>query len=110
MLEQRQSKSEACPIVPVLQNFQAVAIEVDLAIKEHTIEGLIRNLVVSAILGLILGILECEVVLNWAAWELGLLVLAGTEGRCQIPETDQDRDCCEEAEEDAGLQSSTDLP
>lgn len=110
MLEQIQRESEACPVVSILQDLQAIAIYVNFTIEELGIECLVRDLGMSAILGLVLGILKCEVVLNWAAWELDLLVLARTERGCQIPETDQDGDGCEKTKEYAGLQSTTDFP
>jgi hypothetical protein len=68
MLEKSQSKSEACPIVSIFQNLQAVPINVDLAIKELGIECLIGNFAVSTVLGFVLGVLKCKVMLNWATW------------------------------------------
>lgn len=64
----------------ILEHFQGVPIEVDLAIKVQLHESLHWDLVTSAILGLFCGILEGKIVLNWATWELRFLGLARTEG------------------------------
>lgn len=79
MFEKAQGKSEARPIVSVFQNFQAVSIEIDLAVKELGHERLIRYLAVSAVLGFIFGVFKRKVMLNWATWELDFLVLARAE-------------------------------
>lgn len=79
-LDQAESEAEAGPVVAVLQNLKAVTVEVNLAVKVHLMEGLHGDLVLASILGLILGLLEGEVVLDRAAGELGLLILAGGKG------------------------------
>jgi hypothetical protein len=108
--EEAESKSEARPIVPVLQYLKAVAIEVDVPIKVHVVERLKGNLVSSTILGLIGVMLEGQVVLDWATRKLDFLVLAWAERRRDSPEGHQDRDGGEEAKEDCGLQAASDFP
>lgn len=109
-LEQAQGKPEACPIVSVLEYLQCIAIEVNLSIEIHVVESLHGDLVASAILGLICGILEGKVVLDRAARERDFFSLPRTEGRSQVPETDQDRYSSDEPKEDSSLESSANLP
>jgi hypothetical protein len=79
-LEQAQGKSEGCPVVSVLHDFQRIPVEVNLAIKEHIMEGLHRNLIGTSVLELVGLILEGKVVLDRAAWNSGLFILTRTEG------------------------------
>jgi hypothetical protein len=109
-LEEADSEPEARPVMSVLQHLEAVTVEVDIALKVHVVEGLHGDLVPSTVLELIRMVLEGQVVLDWAARELDFFVLAGDEGRRDTPEGDEDRDGGEEAEEDCGLQATTDLP
>jgi hypothetical protein len=108
--EQAQSKSEASPIMSVLQDLQAVAIELDLAIKIHIVESLHGDFVSPTVFGLIGFVLESKVVLDGASGKSGLFVLARSEHRMKLPERDEDRDGGKEAEEDGGLQSAANLP
>lgn len=109
-LDQAESEAEAGPVVAVLQNLKAVTVEVNLAVKVHLMEGLHGDLVLASILGLILGLLEGEVVLDRAAGKLGLLILAGGKGRGGQPETRDDGQGGDEGEEDGCLQAATNLP
>jgi hypothetical protein len=68
------------------------------------------DLIGSAVFELVGLVLEGKVMFDGAAWNGGLFILAGTEGRGEVPETDQNRHCREETEEDAGLQSAADFP
>jgi hypothetical protein len=94
----------------VFHYFQAIPIEVNLAIKVHVVECLHWDLVPSTVLEFVGLILECKIVFDRAAWNSGLFILAGTEGRCEIPKPDQDRNGREDTEEDTGLQSAADFP
>ena len=109
-LEQADCKSEACPIMPVLQDLQTIAIELNLAIKVHVVEGLHRNLVSAAVLDLVGFVLEGKVVLNGASRKSGLFVLARGEHRMEGPECNEDGDGSKEAEEYGSLQPAADLP
>lgn len=79
-LEQAEGEPEACPIMSVLHHLQHVAIELDVAIKVHVVEGLHGDLGISAVSRPVELILERKIVLNGATWNSGLLGLAGTEG------------------------------
>lgn len=94
----------------VFHDLQRISVEVNLAIKVHIVERLHWDLIGSSVLELVGLILEGKVVFYRAPGDCGLLVLARTEGRGEVPEANQDRDRCEETEEDAGLESTTDLP
>jgi hypothetical protein len=103
-------KSEAGPVVPVLQNLQGIAIELNVAVKVHVLESLHGDLVPAAVPDLIGIALEGKVMFDGAPWELDLVVLARAEGRYSGPECDQNRDGGEETKEDGGLQSAADFP
>lgn len=110
MLEEADGKSEACPVMLVLHDVQAVAVELDLAIEVLLLERLEGNLVPAAVLDPVLLALEGKVVLDWSAGKLGLLVLAGSERRCQSPECEEDGDGGEQGEEEGSLQATANLP
>jgi hypothetical protein len=94
----------------VLQDLQTIAVEFNLAIEIHVVESLHRDFIPSAVLNLIRLILEGKVMLDWAAGESGLFVLARSKHRVEQPEGGEDGDRGEEGEEDGGLQSASDLP
>jgi hypothetical protein len=77
IFEETDCESEACPIVSVLENLKSVTIEVNISIEVHVVEGFHRDLVLSAVLQLVLILLEGKVVLNWASWEFGFFISAG---------------------------------
>ena len=110
VLEQAQSESECCPVVSVFQNLQCITVVVNLIVEAHLLECLHWDLVAATVLDSVGLILEGEVVFNGETGQLGLLVLAGAERGGQIPEADEDRSRCDQAEEDRGLESATNLP
>lgn len=109
-LDQADGEAEAGPVVTVLEDLQAVAIEVDVAVKVHLLERLHSNLVLAMVLGLVCGLLEGEVMLDRAAGELDLLRLPGGESGDDEPEGAEDGETGEEAEEDGKLPATADLP
>ena len=109
-LEQTHGKSKACPVMPVLQDLQAIAIELNFTIKVHVVESLHRNFVPSAVLDLIRLVLEGKVMFDWASGKSGLFILARSEHRMKQPEGDEDGDGGEESEEDGSLQPASYLP
>lgn len=109
-LEQAQGERERGPIVSVFHDFQSIPIEFDVSIESQKLECLDWDLVSSAVFGLVGGILEGKIELDWATWQLDFVVLAGTERRGQIPESHQDRGGCEDGKEDGCLESSANLP
>jgi len=62
------------------------------------------------VLGLVLGLLEGEVVLDGAAGEPGLLVLAGGDGGGSDPEGTKKGEGGEEGQEEGRLQTAAELP
>lgn len=109
-LEQADGEPEADPVGSVLENLEAVAVELNIAIEVHVVKGLHWDLALSTVLELVGLVLKGEVVLDWASWKLDLLVLARAHARHDSPERDEDWDRGEEGEEDGGLQASADLP
>lgn len=97
------SEPEARPVVPVFQDLKSIALEVDLTSEVLLVEGLHWDLVASIVFLLVLLLVECEVVFNWLAWKLGLLVLARREAGCAHPEGSEDRETGEEEEEEPRL-------
>jgi hypothetical protein len=109
-LEQTQSKSEACPVMSVLQDLQAIAIELNLTIKVHVVESLHGDLIPSAIPNLIRLVLEGKVMFDWASGKSGLFVLARSEHGVKQPEGGEDGDGGKESKEDGSLQPPSYLP
>lgn len=94
----------------VLHDLEAVAVEVDVTVKVHLMEGLHRDLILAMVLGFVLGLLEGEVVLDGLARVASLLVLAGADGGDDEPKTGQQRNGGDERKEDGGLEATTNLP
>lgn len=109
-LEQADGEGEAGPIGTVLEDLEAVAVELDIALKVHVVEGLHWDLCPPAVLELVGIVLEGEVVLNRATRECHFLVFARTKGRVEVPERNQERDRGEEGEKNRRLQTATDFP
>lgn len=109
-LEQADGESEVGPVGSVLEDLETVAIELNIAVEVHVVEGLHWDLGLSAVLELVGLLLEGEVVLDWATWKSDLLVLARAHARHDEPERDEDWDGGEEGKEDGSLQASADLP
>jgi len=76
----------------VFHYLQRIAIEVNLAIEVHIVEGLHGNLAGASVLELVGFVLEGQVVFDRATRERGLFVLARTERGREVPEADQDRE------------------
>ena len=109
-LEQADGECEACPVMSVLQDIQAIAIEFNLAIEIHVVESLHGNLILSAVFGLVCLILESKVMFNGTSRKSGLFVFARSERGVEIPEGGEEGDGGEERKEDGSLQSVSDLP
>lgn len=101
---------EVGPVVPVLEGLEDVAVKIDVTVEVHLVEGLHGDLALAVVLELVGAVLEGEVVLDGAARQLDLLILAGAHGRGRHPETGEDGKGGEEAEENGGLATATDLP
>lgn len=109
-LEQADSEGEAGPVGTVLEDLEAVAVELDIALEVHVVESLNWDLGPPAVLELIGIVLEGEVVLDWATRESHFLIFARAESRVEVPEGNQERDRREEAKENRRLQTATDFP
>ena len=68
IFEQGHGKLEACPVMSVLHDFQAVPIEVHIASKIHGVESLQGNFVGASVFELIGLIFESKVILYRATW------------------------------------------
>lgn len=109
VLDQAKGEAEVGPVMAELQNVQAVALEVDVAIEVLLVESLHGNLL--ATVGLtVLCLVELKVCLDGLARELGLLVLAGGIFGGDNPESGEDRQVNDQSEEDPCLQPSAELP
>lgn len=109
-LDQAIGEMEAGPVVAVLHDVESVAVEVNLLVEVHLVEGLHGNLVLAAVLELVLGVLEGEVVLHRATGESGFLILARGEHGMGHPEGGKQGKSGEEGKEEGGLQATADLP
>lgn len=108
--DQTNSEAEASPVMTVLEDLKSIALEVNLTVKVHLVEGLHGDLVLATVLGLVGLVLELEVVLNALVGETSLLILAGANGRDNQPEGSEEREVDEDGEEDKSLEATTDLP
>lgn len=109
-LEQRVGKFERSPIVSVLHNLEAVALEADFSSKVLLMECLHRDLVTSTIPGLVLRLVEVEIVLNWLSGMLNLFIFARGETGRNCPVSHKNRERCQEEKEDVGVKATSDLP
>lgn len=109
-LDKANGEAEAGPVVAVLHDLQTVALEVDVAVKVHLVEGLHGNLARATVLGAVGILLEVEVVLDGATGVAGLLGLAGADGRDGEPPGGQQRQVEDQGEEDEGLETAAELP
>ena len=109
-LDQADGEAEAGPIVSVLEDLEAVAVELDVAVEVHLVEGLHGDLVLAIVFGLVRGLLEGEVVLDGAAGIPGLLVLAGRDDRGDDPEGSEQGDGGKDGEEESSLQATANSP
>lgn len=109
-LEQAQREREGCPVVSVFQNLQCVTIEANLVVETHLLESLHWDLVAATVLDTVRLVLESKIVFNWETRQLRLLVLARAERGCQVPEGHENRSRCDQAEKDARLEATTNLP
>lgn len=108
-LVQAQGETEAGPVMSVLEDVEAVALEVHGAVEVHFVEGLDGDLVLAIVLGAIgLGV-ELEVVLDGAAGVLDFLVLARRHRRRSGPVGHQNGNGREDGEEDGGEEATADL-
>lgn len=94
----------------VLHHLEAVALEVDVAIKVHLMERLERDLVGATVLGTVRLLLEVKVELNWATGVLGFLIASWTDGGNYDPPGSQEREIDNDGKEDKSLEATANLP
>ena len=94
----------------VFEDLQSVAIELDISVKIHVVEGLHWDFVSSPVLDPVGLVLEGKVVFDGASRVSGLFVYARSKGRMESPECQQDGDRGEETKEDACLRSAANFP
>ena len=109
VLNQAKGEAEVGPVVAQLQNVQAVALEVDVAIEVLLIEGLHGDLL-AAVGFTVLCLVELKVRLDRLARELGFLVLTGGIFGGDNPESGENGQVDDQSEEDPCLGPSTELP
>jgi len=109
VLKETHGELEVGPIVTVLESLQSIAFEVNLAVEVLLVEDLHGDLALAVVSGTVVLTVEVQVVLNGAAAILGLLSLAGGDGRGDGPESHKNGDCSEDGKEDGGVEASTDL-
>lgn len=109
MLEETHGELEVGPVVTVLESLQSIALEVNLAVKVLLVEDLHGDLALAAVGGTVMLAVEVQVVLDGKATVLGLLGLAGRDGRGNSPEGHEDGDGSEDGKENGGVEPSTDL-
>lgn len=110
VLDQADGEAETGPVVSELHDLEAVTVEVNVAVKVHLVEGLHGDFLLAVVLGLVLGLLEAEVVLYALTRVLGLLILAGTDGRDHQPVDGQERQTGKDGEEQGSFGATADLP
>lgn len=110
VLDEAHGEGEVGPVVAVLEDLEAVAVELDVAVKVHLVEEVHLDLDIAAVLGLVLGVLEGQVELNRTAGELGLFVLARANGRDDEPPANKDGQVEDDGEENGRLPASANLP
>lgn len=109
VLVEAHGEAEVSPVVSELQSFKSVALEINLSIEVLFVEDLHGNLALAAVSGTVMLAVEVKVVLDGATSILGLLILAGRNGRSDGPEGHQDGDGGKDRKEDSGVETTTDL-
>lgn len=110
ILAEADGEAEAGPVMPILQNLEGIAVEVDISVEVHLVEGLYGNLAFATVLELVGLVFESEVVLDRSAGISGLLILSGTDGRDSQPERSEDWGEQKQAEKYSRLEATPDPP
>lgn len=108
-LEETDGEAPSSPVVSQFHSLQAVHLELNLAVKVHFMESLHWNLVLSAVLLSILGVLETKVVLDTLSRELDLFVDTATDTGESRPEGHENWDSGQGSEEEEGPETSSNL-
>jgi len=105
-MEDRPREGEAGPVIAVLHDVKAIAVELDVTIEVHLVKRLHWDLVAAAPSLAVFFLLESDVVLDGAAGELGLVVDARRVGRGHSPDSDQNRHEEDNKEKDSRLEAA----
>lgn len=108
--DQANSEAEASPVMAVLHHLETVALEVDLTIEVHLVEGLHGDLVLATVFETVGLLLEVKVVLDASVRESGLVSLPRADGGDNEPESSEKGQIDQNREEDKGLEATADLP
>lgn len=108
-LIQAHGEPERSPVMSILEHLQAITLEIDGSVKVHLVESFHGDLALAMVLGLVVLVVELEVVLDWLSGVLGFLVLAGRDGGGGRPENHQDGNASEDGQEDGGEEPAADL-
>lgn len=109
VLVKTHGETEVGPVVTELKTFESITLEIHLAIEVLFIEDLHGNLALATVGSTVLLTVELKVVLDGTTSVLGLLSLAGGDGRSDSPESHQNGNGGEDAEENAGVETSANL-
>ena len=109
VLEETHGELEVGPVMTVLEGLQSITLEVNLAVEVLLVEDLHGDLALAAVSGTVVLTVELQVVLDGEATVLGLLSLAGGDGRGNGPESHENGNRGEDGKEDGGVEASTDL-
>ena len=103
-------EAEASPVVAVLHDLEAVALELDVAVKVHLVKGLHGDAVGATVLVAVRLLLEVEVELDGTAGKASLVGLARADGGDDEPVGSQEREVDNQGEEEGGLEATAHLP
>lgn len=109
VLEEAHGELEVGPVVTVLQSLKSIALEVDLTIEVLLVEDLHGDLALAAVGSTVMLAVEVQVVLDGEASILGLLSLAGRDGRGNSPESHKDGNRGENGKENGGVEPAANL-
>lgn len=109
VLVQTHREPEVGPVVTELETLKSIPLEVHLSIEVLFVENFHGDLALAPVGNTVMFTVEIQVVFDGTASVLGLFGFARGDGRRNSPESHQNRDSSEDAEENAGVETSTKL-
>jgi hypothetical protein len=103
------SQVELSPIMTILQNLQAITIEINVSLEIKLVESLHWDLGLARVLFLELCSLKGEVVLNWLPRELCLVILSRAHQSSDSPKGREDRNSSYKEEKHPCLEATSEL-
>lgn len=110
VLDEAKRESKVAPVVAPLQDFEHVAIALDVAVEVHLVERLHGYFGLSMVLLAVLFLFEGQIMLDRLARQPSLLILAGCKFGGDDPKCGQNRQIDYQSEEDPRLEASAELP